>query len=440
MTQPHMPEVRPRVPSAARVPRARWFSRRRRDPVVRRGLVATVLAPLAAAVAVVLVVLGLVAIGTNWWAGYSRDQVFKRAVQPDGSRVEIATGPPLEETVTILLRDDDGELRRLVVERNAADRFVNETLRLLDRERQRISRLAAAEVASLMADAFADADLALERHADWFFSWKRSYVVLKEAAVATATRLLEPGDYEPLHIAVARDLEDYFLQHYLQQVLAPELRGPAIDRDFEAAARRAQARWLAVLAQQDRRLQRFLERSGRRLDTPRADGRLSSVTLDWDAQRFKARHPLTADKAFDGALGLARVGGGSMLGAGIGASALGPVVERTGRRVVAGLVRRQVLGMGGRLAAAQGGAALGTVVQPVAGTAIGAVAGGLLGLAVDYAVNEADAARNREAFIVAHRAALAVTVAAWKTRLTRSLEAAIDRWFADARAAVVRAD
>jgi hypothetical protein len=436
MVKPQLPEVRVIDAPVAREPGSGRHLWPRRERVIRRGIVATVLAPLAGAAAVLLVALGLVAIGTNWWTSFKRDLVFGRAVQPDGTAVAIDTGQPLEETVTILLRDGDGTLRRLIVERTAADRFVNETLRLLDRERERQRTLAAAEVTALLAEAFADADQAVERHADWFFSWKRSYVVLKEAAVSAATRLLAPGDYEPLGVAVERDLQDYFMRHYLEQVLQPELRQPVIARSFEAAARRAHARWLAVLAEQDRRLQRFLSDATRHLEPAEPEQQLSTVMLDWDAQRFKAPRHLTADAAFDGTLGLARVGGGAVVGAGV----LTPVFQRSARRAFAGLARRQATAMAGRLAMAQGGAAVGTAVQPVGGTAVGALAGGLLGLALDYAMNELDAAEHREAFVEAHRTALDATVAQWDDRLTGSLQAAVDLWFADTRAAVVQAE
>ncbi len=441
MSAPPSPPAGGTTTPPAVAARSGWSLWRRPARVVRRGVLASVLAPLATAAAGLLLVLGLAVIGTNWWTGYSRDVVFSRAVQPDGSQATIATGPALEETVTILLRDTDGTLRRLVVERSAADRYVNETLRRLDRARERVQAQAAADVTALLDRAFADADLALERHADWFFAWQRSYVVLKEAAVAAASRLLSPGGYEPLQVAVERDLAAYFMRHYTAMVLQPELRAPAIERGFEAAVRHGRAAWLRVVAEEDLRLRRFLAEATRHLDEPAADQRLSTVVLDWDAQRFKAPRHLASDQAFAAALGLATVGGGSVAGAAVLGPALGgPVVQRTTRRVFAGLARRQVASMAGRLAMAQGGATAGSVVAPGGGTALGAVAGGLLGLALDYGLNEVEAARERAGFIAAHRSALDATLAHWQDQLTGALQTAIDQWFADTRAAVVLAD
>jgi hypothetical protein len=394
------------------------------------------LAPLAGAVGVLIVVTGLVAIGGNWWSGLSRDALYGRAVQPEASAARVATGEPLVETVTVLVRDADGALRRLVTERSAADRFVNDLLRRLDAERVRIRRLAAAEVETVIALGFADADEAVERHADWFFAWNRSYVVLKEAVVATAARLLELGRYEPLQVAVERDLQDYFRRHYTQQVLRPERRDALISRGFEEAARRAHERWLQVVAQADLRLQLFLAEHTAHLQSVPPTERISELTLDWDAQAFRAPAFLTEDKAFSGIVSIGTIGTGGTLGA----LALRPVIERTTSRLASGLAGRYAGGLAGRAAIVRTGAALGSAVQPVSGTALGAIAGGLMGLAADLALNEADEAFNRDTFEAAHREAVAAAMAVWQDRLRGGLHTAVDRWFDDTRAAVVLAD
>lgn len=79
-------------------------------------------------------------------------------------------------------------------------------------------------------------------------------------------------------------------------------------------------------------------------------------------------------------------------------------------------------------------------MQPVSGTVLGAVAGGLIGIAADYALNEASAAIHRDDFVAANRAAVDLTVEIWHGKLEGSLHGAIDRWFDDTRAALVLAD
>lgn len=402
---------------------------------IRRGVLATAIAPLAGALGILVLVAGLAAIGGNWWAGYSRALIYDRAVQPDGSAAVIDTGTPLAETRTVVVRDIDGEVRRLVVEQDAADRFVNETLRRLDAARQRIEAAAARDVATVFALAFADGEAAVERYADWFFAFERPYAVLGRALVSTTTRLVQVGAYEPLQVAVERDLEDALMAQYRAQVLRPEHREPAIARGFEEAVRRAHESWRGVVAEQDLRFRLFLAEHGRNLDPVPADARLSEVVLDWDAQRFKAPRHLAAGQALAGVTGVATVGGGAIAGA----VALRPAMVRAGRRVFTGLGQRFAAAFAGRIAMTQAGAAMGSAVQPVGGTALGAMAGGLIGLAADYALNEANAAFDREHFVAANRDALDLTSTLWQARLTAGLDGAIDRWFADTRAAVVRA-
>ncbi len=404
-----------------------------RQKVVRRGALASVLAPLASVAAVLVLVAGLVSIGGNWWAAYQRDTVYGRAVQPDDSIAAIETGEPLVETVTLLVRDGDGELRRLVAERTDADRFVNDTLRRLDAARARIKGLAAAEVETIFTLVFADVDEAVERYADWFFAWSRSYVVLKEALVSTMTRVVQLGSFETLPTAVERDLQDYFKRHYSEQVLRPEHRDALIARAFEQAARRAHERWREVVAQEDLRLQLFLAQHTEHLEQAESAAPLTLVALDWDAQRFKSPAYLTEDKAFAGIVRLATLGTGGT----IGALALRPAMERATTRLFAGLGRRYAAAFGGRLAMARTGAAVGSAVQPVSGTALGAVAGGLLALAADYAMNETSEVLDRGAFVAANREAVGLTMTLWQDRLTRALDTALDRWFDDTRAAVL---
>ncbi len=292
---------------------------------------------------------------------------------------------------------------------------------------------AAQEVETIFRLAFADRDEAVDRYADWFFEWKRSYVVLKEAAVSAASRLARLGDYEPLTVGVERDLRDYFMRHYSEQVLRPEHRDPLIAAAFEEAARRAHERWLSAVAEQDLRLQAFLAEHTTHLDGAVAGQPLTEVSLDWDVQRFNAPTWIMEEKAFDGIVSLATVGAGGT----IGALALRPAINRSMSRVFASLGQRYAAAFSGRIAMAQTGAAAGTMVQPVGGTVIGAVAGGLVGLAADYAFNEASAALNRDAFVEANQDALDATIAVWQGRLQQSLNEGIDRWFDDTRAAVV---
>ena len=157
---------------------------------------------------------------------------------------------------------------------------------------------------------------------------------------------------------------------------------------------------------------------------------MTEVSLDWDAQRFQAPTYLMEDRAFGAVTGL-----GTIAVAGtIGSYALRPVMEAAAARGLAAFGDRAAGAMAARLALAEGGAATG-VLTPI-GPLGGAVVGGLIGLAVDYAVNEAGEALGREAFIAANRRALEATIETWHSAMEQSLHAAIDVWYDDARDAI----
>ena len=108
------------------------------------------------------------------------------------------------------------------------------------------------------AIAFQDREAAISAYADWFFEWKRSYVVLKETISSAITRIFETGKYESLNEAIEADVKDYFLRNYKEQVLKPELRDETITKGVEQAVRHAHDSYRRVIANGDMRLQLFL--------------------------------------------------------------------------------------------------------------------------------------------------------------------------------------
>jgi hypothetical protein len=327
-------------------------------------------------------------------------------------------------------------LRRVVAKKTERDEFINRTILMFDGERDRIKQQAKADIDQLFAFAFADRERVISAYADWFFEWKRSYVVLKETLTSAASRFAQAGEYESLSEAVERDVKDYFMRHYTAQVLKPEVRDQVIANELEKAVRRAHDNYRRVIANGDLRLQLFLSRHTRHLEDIPANGKLTNTRLDWDAQKWKAPVYMMEDRAFDGIAGIGYAAGGGTLGALV----LGPVMNRVMARTFGVLSRRFAASFATRLALAEQGAVAGTLVEPVGGTVIGAVTGLLLGVAADYFINEADEAFNREKFVAANNEALDATIALWRGKLEANVHTAIDRWFDDARASVVLAE
>ena len=408
-----------------------------REKVVRPGALGMLLKPIGIAVGIVLCVYAIVSLGTTFYRSYYRHLDHTAAVHADQSVFDIFFGdkslPP--DAVDLVIKDVDGSLHKVVASKSQADQFVNDTILMLDEERARIKQAAHEDIDRSFALAFQDRDAAISAYADWFFEWKRSYVVLKETISSAITRFLEVGKYDSMNEAIEADVKDYFLRNYKEQVLKPELRDQTVTQGVEQAARHAHDSYRRVIANGDMRLQLFLAQHTSHLEDIPASTPMTNVKLDWDAQKWKAPTYLMEDRAFDGIAGL----GAAAAGGTVGALALGPAINGVLAQSFGQLSRRVATSLGTRLAFAEQGAIAGTVVQPMGGQVVGAAIGVAIGAAVDYLSNAANAAINRESFVAANDEALYATVATWKSGLETNIDTAIDKWFDDARASVVLA-
>ena len=407
----------------------------RREKVVKESVLAALLKPIAIALALILSAYALLSLGTTFYRSYHRNLEHTAATHPDRSVLDILF-PDSQlpaDPVDLVVKDIDGKLHKMVASKSETDKFVNDTILMLDEERARIKKAAREDLDRNFAVAFQDREKAISDYADWFFAWKRSYVVLKESLSSAITRFFEAGRYQTLNEAVETDLREYFLAHYKDQVLRPELRDRVIGQGVEQAARHAHDSYRRVIANGDMRLQLFLAKHTRHLEEVPASAPVTNLKLDWDAQKWKAPTYLMQDRAFDGIVGL----GTAAAGGTVGAIALGPALNRVLAQSFGQLSRRLVGSLGTRLAFVQHGAVAGTAVQPVGGQVIGAAIGAMVGIAADYLGNAANEAFNREEFVAANERALDATIETWKAGLAANLDAAVDKWFDDARSSVV---
>jgi hypothetical protein len=408
-----------------------------RVKVVKPSALGMLLRPIGIAIAVVLSAYALLSLGTTFYRSYYRHLDQTAAVHPDNSVLDIFFGdkslPP--DAVDLIIKDVDGSLHKVVVGKSEADKFVNDTILMLDEERARLKQAVHEDLDRSFALAFQDREQAISSYADWFFAWKRSYVVLKETISSAITRFFEAGKYESLTEAIEADVKDYFLKNYKEQVLKPELRDQTVTQGVEQAARHAHDSYRRVIANGDMRLQLFLAKHTSHLEDIPPATPMTSVKLDWDAQKWKAPTYLMEDRAFAGIAGI----GAAAAGGTVGALALGPAINGVLAQSFGQLSRRVATSLGTRLAFAQQGAIAGTVVQPMGGQVVGAAVGVLIGAAVDYLSNAANEAINRESFVRANEEALDATIATWKSSLEANIDTAIDKWFDDARASVVLA-
>ena len=420
--------------SPAKARRWTWLGR---EKVVKPSALGLLLRPIGISVALVLSAYALLSLGTTFYRSYYRHLDHTAPVHADKSVLDIFLGdqslPP--DAVDLVIKDVDGSLHKVVASKSEADKFVNDTILMLDEERARIKQAAHEDLDRSFALAFQDRDHAISAYADWYFEWKRSYVVLKETISSAITRFFETGKYESLNEAIEADVKDYFLTNYKEQVLKPELRDQTITKGVEQAVRHAHDSYRRVIANGDMRLQLFLAQHTSHLEDIPAATPMTNVKLDWDAQKWKAPTYLMEDRAFDGVVGV----GTAAAGGTVGALALGPAMNGVLAQSFGQLSRRVATSLGTRLAFAEQGAVAGTVVQPMGGQVVGAAIGVLIGAAVDYLSNAANEAFNRDSFVAANEEALDVTIATWKSKIDANIDIAIDKWFDDARASVVLA-
>jgi hypothetical protein len=420
---------------AAKAERERGW---RREKVVKHSALGMLLQPIGVSLALILSAYALLSLGTTFYRSYQSHLDHTASVHADRSILDIFFGDQSmpSDAVDLVVKDVDGSLHKVVASKSETDRFVNDTILMLDDERARIKQAAQEDLDRSFALAFQDREQAISAYADWFFEWKRSYVVLKESISSAITRFFEAGKYQSLTEAIQADVEDYFLTNYKQQVLKPELRDPVITQGVEQAVRHAHDSYRRVIANSDMRLQLFLAKHTSHLEDLPASTPATNVKLDWDAQKWKAPIYLMQDRAFDGIAGI----GAAAAGGTVGALALGPSLNAVLAQSFGQLSRRFVTSLGTRLALAEQGAVAGTFVQPMGGQVIGAAIGVAIGAAVDYLGNAANEAFSRDGFVAANNQALDATVAAWKSNLEASMDTAIDKWFDDARSSVVLAE
>lgn len=382
------------------------------------------------ALAFILLIVALVGIGTGQYRSWLRDLDYSKAVHEDQST--LSTGVQRElgpDEVELFVRTERDEIRRLVADREELAAFVEGQLARLKQNRANAKKIAAKDAELVMRLSFADADARVENYADWFYEWKRSYVLLKETVLSSAHRTFSSGS-ETWREAVERDITDYFMRHFTDQVLQPERREPLVEDGVRNTLEHAHGNFLQAVTDYDLRLRLFLQEHTAHFDQ---DGLGSDVevALDWDAQRWKAPFYAAEDRSFDGALGVglmvASTAGGRTLG-----RVLAPAMANAVRQNIGRVAARTSAQLASRAGTTAAGASAGSAV-PVVGSAVGAALGFAAGAALDYMGNRVDKWLHREEFIAENMEAVTLIEQEWREALAAELNRTIDVWFDDAQ-------
>lgn len=406
------------APAARRLPHVLRLNRDPAKTVVNKiGFLGALLRPIGLAIAVVLV--GCVTIFA--WNVYSASEhrrgLHQAAVPTTGTIVETTVQRQVADgEVEMVVRQVDGSAVRVIAAKNEVARLVNRMLIELDAARRQAHHQASAELDGVFVDAFASRGEDLDRYADWYFAWGRSWRLLYEALIGAGQEATRMGFSRTQVSDAARfAVEDYLLRHYREMVLKPALRDPIVSDGIVSVFRDANTRFMATAAVVDEQVRSFM-RDEAHFSEPLDPGAIR-LHIDWDAERWRAPREGASDRYLEPARTAVVVAGGVFL--------LGPVIDRLLARSFA-RVTAPVLASA-RMTVS--GAAVGSV-EPGLGTAIGAIGG----LALDWGMNALHEWMSRDDFIGDNAAALDATIAAWKSRVMPEVSRNIDVWFDDARA------
>ena len=118
-------------------PKPKRTRRARREKVVKESALGALLKPIGISLALVLIAYALLSLGTTFWRSYQRHMDHTAAVHADNSVLDILFGTSdlPSDPVDLVVKDVDGTLHKVVASKSEADKFVNDTILMLDDER-----------------------------------------------------------------------------------------------------------------------------------------------------------------------------------------------------------------------------------------------------------------------------------------------------------------
>lgn len=373
-----------------------------------------------------LVGVSVVALAATWVLVNARQgdrwlEAHRVSVQADTSVIAAPAGDNLEVLrpgeIELTLTDEEGRVVKVAAQRTAVTAFERELLFFLKRREETATQAFARDVKAAFDAGFADSEVALAAYADWFFEWKRSWVLMKEAVLAGGAQMLNILSPAKIWEAVTARTRGYLMEHYEARVLKPNERNPKIQRGLEAAFQKAHAQYRATVAELDARERTFIRTRTRLLEVYPAGS--VTVRLDWPAQRWRIPAHYAEDRAEKVYRSMAIMGASVAI-----TPLLTPVLARVGTSVMQRLAGRVVLARKGQIVGA---------LAAVESLGLSLV----IGAAIDWAVNKVDAKLSRESFIAEHRAALSQTRDGWEQLATDQLGPVVARWWADTRQTIV---
>jgi hypothetical protein len=238
-----------------------------------------------------VIIIRAIAFGAAWLVpglidSMSQRTLHRAAEHPDRSFVRTGVAAKFAKPTELVYRDRNGARHLILADEVGVNRFINDTLVYLDTRRNAIKSNTDQQVSALIEAAFSDGHECVSRYADWYFGWGRSWYLLKEGVVGAA-KGIGPNNVQGFSEASRNEVEAYLIRNFQRIVLKPEQRNPVIESGVSKILAGAHTQYLDALTEIDERLQVFLRTHTHHLEV--IDDRVpSNISLDWDAQKWKA--------------------------------------------------------------------------------------------------------------------------------------------------------
>jgi len=385
-------------------------------PVLRLGLVA---------LAVLLVIAGGRSFLDSLLVRLDRDTL----VHNDRSEAQIKLQRAVPDRIALTYAQEDGSIRRVLVERNEYTDFMRQLFTRLEGERVRLVSAVPERLRAASDPVFREIQGNVDPYADWYFSQWTTYQLLYVGLQAFAQNQAMPTAASAKDMAAA-EISKYIHEHFRDLVLKPEINDFKMRKAFESTFEALHKDYVRALGAADQEFLRFVARKVPYVE-PGHDPE-PTLELDWASNLNKLSLSLH-DKGGIGAVarGAAAAGIGAKLAAPAMALALAgkKAVVALGAKLAAPFMTKVATTVGASAAAGAVGMAAGPAA-PIAAPVL-FVGGAALSLAADYLVNEADEKRNRPLFVRDVNASVRAIEDEWVEVMRQPLEQALGVWFDD---------
>lgn len=351
-----------------------------------------------------------------------------KIVHPDKTTMSSGVTSEVNDKITLIYKNEKGELKRVVADRDILSPFADKYFKILEEERIKIRSKVLDSIKKDNDESFEPIYSRIDDYADWYFAYTTTYKILGKAISSATSHALEPSAMSLLD-EVSLDVEKYLEEHYEKIVLKPEISDPILQENFHRNLNFAHEQFLTVMADLNTDFQKYVAENTSHLEN--VDESQIEIKIDWASQFHKVSMAGYEKGVGGSVVGVGLAAGGAFAGKAIGAAigkgvASEVVASSAGKAMIAKLSEpfiAKAISLAGSTAA---GATTGTVAGP-AGTIIGAG----IGFLVDYAINEGVELVKRDTFVRDARLAVESFENELNENEATSLQKAVDTWFDD---------